>query len=156
MRRPGEMSKMIKKIIQLCIVGAISVLAVGAALGQTTTSASATGVSSSSGTPSSFRIRANILAQKQAAIEQQIEVAQRCVKNATLPTVLRDPEGNLRTVPLTDVVNCTRTLKSLQRQLVSLAREADRLTRDAEATAFRLERAQQRALARARLQGQPN
>lgn len=147
---------MIKKITQFCVAWVITVLVAGVAVGQTTTSASATGVSSSSSAPSSFKIRANILAQKQAAIEQQVKVAERCVKNASLPTVLRDPEGNIRMVPQTDIVNCARTLKSLQRQLVSLAREADRLTRDAEATGFRLERAQQRAMVRSRLQGRPN
>jgi hypothetical protein len=147
---------MIKGIAQLCVFGVLSLLAVGAAIGQETGSAQAREVSASSGTPSSFRIRANILAQKQAAIEAQIEVAQRCIKNASLPTVLRDPEGNVRVVPQTDIVDCKRTLNSLQRRLVSLGRESERLSRDAEAAAFRLERLQQQALGRARLRGQPN
>ncbi len=151
---------MIRKIGLVCIVGMVSLFASKTIMGQPTSSttgnAVATPVSVSSSAPSSFKIRANILAQKQAALLAQIEVAQRCIRTSSLPTVLRDPEGNLRTVPQTDIVNCTRTLNSLQRQLASLARESAKLSADAEAAAFRLESLQQQSMVRARLKHQPN
>jgi hypothetical protein len=150
---------MIRKIGLVCIAGVVSLFAAKTIMGQTTSStgnATATPASVSSSAPSSFKIRANILAQKQAAILAQIEVARRCIKTSGLPTVLRDPEGNLRTVPKTDIVNCTRTLNSLRRQLASLARESAKLSADAEGAAFRLESLQQQARVRARLKGQPN
>lgn len=136
----------------LCVAAVVCLLAAGVSLAQQqTTNAKARAVSVSTGRPSSFAIQANILAQKQAQIEQQIEVAQRCIRNSSLPTVLRDPEGNVRVVPQTDIVNCTRTLNSLLRQLESLARQADKLEKDAEAAAFALERRQRQAEAQARI-----
>ena len=68
---------MIKRIIHLSIAIIISVMTTGASLAQTTSSssASATEVTVTSSTPSSYTIRANILAQKKAAIQAQIDIA---------------------------------------------------------------------------------
>jgi hypothetical protein len=107
---------------------------------QTTRSATATPTFPSFGRPSSIQIRENILNQKRRALNSQIEVAQRCIKNASQPQTLRDPEGNVNIVPKTDLVNCARTLEALLRQLDGLAREAQQLAQNAQAEASALQR----------------
>lgn len=97
--------------------------------------ATATPVSPSTGRPSTIQIRENILNQKRRALNSQIQVAERCIANASRPQVLRDPQGNVNIVPSTDIVNCTRTLKALERQLAGLAREAQQLAQDAQVAA---------------------
>jgi hypothetical protein len=114
---------------------------------QTPRGVAATPVVPSTGTPSSVQIRQNILNQKRRALNSQIEVAQRCIKNASQPQTLRDPEGNVNIVPKTDLVNCTRTLEALLRQLDGLAREAQQLSQDAQATASALQRKQKQTQA---------
>jgi hypothetical protein len=105
-------------------------------------SAAATPTVPSFGRPSSIQIRQNILNQKRRALNSQIEVAQRCIKNASDPQTLRDPEGNVNIVPKTDIVNCARTLEALLRQLDGLAREAQQLAQNAQAEASTLQRRQ--------------
>ncbi len=60
----------------------------------TTAPASATPARASSGRPSTFTVRQNILLQQQAAVEAQIRVASLCIADASKPQMLRDPEGN--------------------------------------------------------------
>ena len=81
----------------------------------------ATPVSSSTGRASSIAIRQNILAMKQASILRQIKEAQLCIQNASNPTILRDPEGNINRVPSTDLttargdwLNCSPSCKPLR------------------------------------------
>ncbi len=122
-------------------------LVLPAAAQQQQRSATATPTVPSVGRPSSIQIRQNILNQKRRALNSQIEVAQRCIRNASQPQTLRDPEGNLNIVPKTDIVNCTRTLEALLRQLDGLAREAQQLSQDAQATASALQRKQKQTQA---------
>ena len=74
---------------------------------QTPRGVAATPVVPSTGRPSTIQIRQNILNQKRRALNSQVQVAQRCIANASRPEVLRDPEGNVNIVPSTDIVNCT-------------------------------------------------
>jgi hypothetical protein len=129
-------------MICLTIFGAAGYLQGGAI---TTQSAAATAFSASSGTPSTLSIQENILRQKIAQIQAQIREAERCVATASMPQVLRDPEGNTRFVPKEDIVNCSRQLNALSRQLTSLNRQASKLSQDATAQAIRLERAARKA-----------
>ncbi|MGO9571420.1 MAG: hypothetical protein ACLP5H_28180 [Desulfomonilaceae bacterium] len=127
----------------LCIVSVFCLcLVLPAAAQQQQRSASATPEVPSSGRPSSVQIQQNILNQKRRALNSQIDVAQRCIANASRPEVLRDPEGNVNIVPSTDIVNCTRTLEALLRQLDGLGREAQRLAQDAQVEAAALQRLQ--------------
>ncbi|MBI4966173.1 MAG: hypothetical protein HY913_23040 [Desulfomonile tiedjei] len=114
--------------------------------------ASATPVSPSTGRASSFVIRQDILAMKQADIERQIDEARRCIQDASNATILRDPEGNINRVPQTDLVNCSRRLAQLQRQLEGLAREANQLSVDAEFQAAQIQRRLQRERSRLTIQ----
>ena len=126
-----------------CIVGVFCLcLVLPAAAQQQQRSATATPTVPSVGRPSSIQIRQNILNQKRRALNSQIEVARRCIKNASDPQTLRDPEGNLNIVPKTDLVNCARTLEALLRQLDGLAREAQQLAQNAQAEASALQRKQ--------------
>lgn len=137
----------ILRISCICFVCLCLALPLGAQEGQG--GATATAVSPSSGRPSTIQIRQNILNQKRRALNSQVEVAQRCITNASQPTVLRDPQGNVNIVPSTDIVNCTRTLEALLRQLASLARESERLAQDAQAQAAALQRKQKQTQQRA-------
>jgi len=102
--------------------------------------ASATPVSPSTGRASSIAVRENILAMQRANIERQIDEATRCIQDASNATILRDPEGNINRVPQTDLVNCSRRLAQLQRQLEGVARQATQLSLDAGFRAARLQR----------------
>ena len=55
----------------------------------------------------------------------------RRVSNTTLPQVLRDPQGNVNTVPSTDLINCTRTLTALLDQLAANQKALTNLSQDA-------------------------
>jgi hypothetical protein len=125
-----------------CMVWLLCFCHVLPATAQQQRSATATPTVPSVGRPSSIQIRQNILNQKRRALNSQIEVAQRCIQNASQPQTLRDPEGNVNIVPKTDLVNCTRTLEALLRQLDGLAREAQQLAQNAQATASSLQRRQ--------------
>ena len=97
----------------------------------------------SSGRPSALQIRRNVLLQQQAALEDQIRVAARCIQDASKPQTLRDPQGNINQVPQTDLTNCSRQLRALQRQLASLARQFERLASDADASAAQFQTRQE-------------
>jgi hypothetical protein len=125
-----------------CIAGVFCLCLALPAAAQQQSSAAATPMVPSSGRPSSIQIKQNVLNQKRRALNSQIEVAQRCIKNASQAQTLRDPEGNLNIVPKTDLVNCTRTLEALLRQLDGLAREAGTLAQDAQVGASALQRKQ--------------
>ena len=131
----------------VCLLCLSLVLPTDAQQQQTPRGVTATPVVPSTGRPSSIQIRQNILNQKRRALNSQIQVAQRCIANASRPEVLRDPQGNVNIVPSTDIVNCTRTLEALDRQLAGLAREATSLAQDAqvEAAAFQAKQKQLQA-----------
>jgi len=116
------------------------------------TSASATPVSPSTGRASTLTIRANILEMKRSDIERQIVEAELCIQNASNPTILRDPQGNINRVPSTDLVNCTRALAQLQRQLQAVAREADQLSLQADFQSARAQRQLQQGRSRLTIQ----
>ncbi|HMK34506.1 MAG TPA: hypothetical protein VK463_05535 [Desulfomonilaceae bacterium] len=138
----------------LCIGCLILLIPAGIATGQQLIpTAKARAVSVPSGRPSTLAIRANILAQKQAALQQQVLDAERCIAESSQPIVLRDPQGNINVVPQTDVVNCTRRLASLQRQLASLARQSDQLAKDADAFALFIQQKQQLLESKGRITG---
>ncbi|MGC8603003.1 MAG: hypothetical protein ACP5VS_04860 [Desulfomonilaceae bacterium] len=99
--------------------------------------ASATPVNRTSGAPSPTAIKQNILLQQQASINQAIAVAKACVKNASLPQVLRDPQGNVNTVPSTDLTNCTRQLSALMDQLAANQKALNNVAQDAQMEAAR-------------------
>jgi hypothetical protein len=94
-------------------------------------SASAKAVSTPAAGPSTIAIRQNILAQKAAALQRELNELQRCITNASQLQTLRDPEGNINIVPQNDLTNCTRRLQDLQRRQDSLNREIAALARDA-------------------------
>jgi hypothetical protein len=97
----------------------------------------------SSGRPSTLQIRRNVLLQQQAVLEDQIRAATRCIQDATKPQTLRDPQGNINQVPQTDITNCSRQLRTFQRQLASLARQFERLASDANAAAAQFQTRQE-------------
>jgi len=99
---------------------------------QFSTSATATQISKIPGSPNSIEIKQNMLLQQQASINQSITVAKACIKNSSMTQVLRDPEGNIRIVPSTDVVNCTRTLNELLNLLASNQKALNNLSQDAQ------------------------
>ena len=84
------------------------------------------------------RSNENMLLQQQASINQAITVAKACIKNASLPQVLRDPQGNVNTVPNTDLVNCTRKLTALLNDLAANQKALNNLSQDAEMEASRI------------------
>jgi hypothetical protein len=102
-------------------------------------SASAKAAAPSTGAPSAFTIKQHFMAQQQARIQGQIREAQRCIANASNTQVVRDPEGNINRVPQVDLIDCSRRLQQLTRQLEILVRSADQLSRDAEVAAMRME-----------------
>jgi len=108
-------------------------------LGQATNRAAATPVNTSTGTPSAFTIKQQILEQQQAEIQRGLTELTRCISTASLDVVLRDPSGQINRVPQTDLVNCRRALSVLERRLQRLSRAAAQLSRDAQAQAIALE-----------------
>ncbi len=111
----------------------------------TTQSATATPFSASSGTPSTISIQENILKQKVAQVKAQMVEAERCIATASMPQVLRDPQGNTNAVPQRDIINCTREFNALSRQLSALNRQASKLSQDASAQALMLNRLARKA-----------
>ncbi len=95
--------------------------------------------------PSSLLVQRNTLAQQKASILQAIAEAQKCIKNNSNPQILRDQQGNVRSVPSTDVANCIRTLNALKRQLVSNLQAADNLNQDAQLDSIRAARIKKKA-----------
>jgi len=118
----------------------------------TAASASATQLTTSTGRPSSIRIKQDILKQKQAALARELAEVVRCIRISSQSQVLRAPEGNVNIVPDIDVTNCARRLASLQRQQSSLVRAASQLAQDAQAQANTAQRALEQARIKARLQ----
>jgi len=133
---------MLKKTARcLAVLGLTAALWVPAAIAQEVSpSASATGVTLSSGRPSTIQIKQNFLRKRVALIERQIDDARRCIANASNPTLARDPEGNLNRVPKTDLVNCTRELSRLLNDLASLQREVTQLSVEAQAASAAIQR----------------
>ncbi|MGC8658579.1 MAG: hypothetical protein ACP5U1_05845 [Desulfomonilaceae bacterium] len=107
--------------------------------------AAATSTSRTRYAPSSFEIRKNALAQERASILQAISEAQACVQNNSNPQILRDQQGNVRSVPSADVANCKRTLNALKRQLVSNLQAADNLDQDVQLDSIRAARIKKKA-----------
>lgn len=141
MRMPGRLLAHNSWLIA-ALLGLVWTLSASA---QTSTIATATPASASSGTPSTFTIRQQILAQQQAALASQIRVATQCIADASKPATLRDPQGNINLVPQLDVINCARQLRTLRRQQASLARQVQKLASDADAASLRLQRQQETA-----------
>lgn len=133
------------------IACAILALAISPGLGQDVPGR-ATPAVSSSGRPSTIRIKQNILEKKQEALQRQVDEALRCIANASKLQTLRDPQGNINSVPQTDIVNCTRLLRTYQRELQSLLRQSARLGDDATASSLQLQRQLQVVERAARLQ----
>ncbi len=106
---------------------------------QATDVASATPVNISTGTPSTFTIKQQIIAQQVAQIQREVTQVSRCIRTASLDVVLRDPTGQINRVPQTDLIDCRRRLNALLRRLERLTRAANRLSRDARAQAVALE-----------------
>jgi hypothetical protein len=124
----------------------LSLISVSWASAQLTTApASATPAGVSSGRPSTFTVRQNILLQQQAALEAQIKVASLCIADASKPQMLRDPEGNINPVPQKDIINCARQLRTLTRKLAGIGRQLQKLAADAQAAAAQLQTQQQTA-----------
>ncbi len=109
----------------------ILILALASTVQGQTASASAKASSPSVGTPSTFTIKQHFLAQQQARIQGEIREVRRCIANASNTQVVRDPEGNLNRVPQVDLIDCSRRLQQLTRQLQILTRSADRVSQDA-------------------------
>ena len=113
---------------------------------QSSSVASATPVNISTGTPSSFTIKQQILEQQEAAIRRELVQLNLCISTASLDVVLTDPTGQINRVPQTDIINCGRALSALQRRLQRLSRAAEQLSRDAQAQSVALETQQRLAL----------
>ncbi len=103
-----------------------------------TPSAAATPVVKVPGGASPTAIKQNMLLLQQASLNQAITVAKACIKNASLPQVLRDPQGNVNTVPSTDLINCSRTLSALLNQLAANQKALNNLSQDAQMEASRI------------------
>lgn len=126
-----------KFLLFVCLI-LVTAIAPGMVLGQSGR-ASATPVNISTGTPSTIAIREQFLVQQEQIIERELQQVTRCIANASLNVVLVDPTGIINRVPQTDIVNCTRRLNQLQRQVARLAREAQQLANDAQVQATALE-----------------
>ncbi|MDQ7783771.1 MAG: hypothetical protein RDU20_12885 [Desulfomonilaceae bacterium] len=124
--------------IFVCLIVAIACAPV-TAQAQSTGTAAATPVNTSTATPSAFTIKQQILAQQQADIQRRFAEVARCIRTASLNVVLFDPAGQINTVPQTDLVNCGRQLRVLERRLQQLSRAAKQLSGDAQAQAVALE-----------------
>lgn len=107
--------------------------------------ATATPASRTRYSPSSLTIQRNALAQQNASILQAIAVAQACIKNNSNPQILRDQEGNVRSVPSTDLSNCIRTLEDLKRRLIANLQAIDNLNQDVQFDAMRAARIKKKA-----------
>jgi hypothetical protein len=105
---------------------------------QLSTSAAATPITRAPGGPSSLELKRNWLLQQQATLNQSITVAKACIKNNSMSVVLRDPEGNIRSVPSTDVVNCTRTLNALLNRLAANQKAINNLSQDSQLAASKI------------------
>jgi hypothetical protein len=105
---------------------------------QLSTSAAVTPITSVPGGPSSLELKRNWLLQQQATLNQSITVAKACIKNNSMTQVLRDPEGNIRSVPSTDIVNCTRTLNALLNRLAANQRAINNLAQDSQLAASKI------------------
>jgi hypothetical protein len=105
---------------------------------QLSTSAAATPITSVPGGPSSIELKRNWLLQQQATLNQSITVAKACIKNNSMSVVLRDPQGNIRSVPSTDIVNCTRTLNALLIRLAANQRAINNLSQDSQLAASKI------------------
>lgn len=133
----------------------VSAVSVGECPGQTSGStAKATPVTASSSRPNGIQIKQNILAQKRAAINNELREVQRCLADASQPIALRDPQGNLNRVPQNYLLNCGRRLAELQRQLESLGRQAAMLSQDSEILRMATLRKYQAEQLKQRLSGQ--
>jgi hypothetical protein len=126
----------------LAFFGLSMALAVPAAMAQSaaTPSSSARETTVSSGRPSTIKIKQDILQKRLDLLQREIEDAQRCIANASNPTLARDADGNLNRVPKTDGVNCARELNRLLFKLASLQREATQLSMDAQAASAAIQR----------------
>lgn len=140
-------------ILRLAYLVTILSLAVIPPCAAQSTRASASETSASSSGASTISIRQEWLAQQQAALKRALSEVQRCIKTATNQTTLRDPQGNINQVPQTDVINCTRKLKQLQRQLASLQRKAAALGSDAQFEAAVLSQKLRQLQRQSRLRG---
>jgi len=105
----------------------VVVLALSSAVAQQTTSA--TPVVRTPSTPSGLTIKQDFLAQQVAAIEDEIRVAERCVRTAGLS--IRDVEGEINRVSSTDIINCGARLVRLQRALARLGVASEKAAEDA-------------------------
>jgi hypothetical protein len=114
-----------------------------------TPSAAAVAVTPLSGAPSTIQIKKNILSQKIRALNSQIQVAKRCIADASKTNVLFDAAGNRNIVPSTDIVNCSRTLEALVRQLASLNGQTTALAQDAQVQAAFLQTQQKQKTSQA-------
>ncbi|MFH1116473.1 MAG: hypothetical protein V1792_21380 [Pseudomonadota bacterium] len=121
------------------LVLAVTAAVPGMGTAQSSGIASATPVNVSTGTPNTFTIKQQIIAQQQAEIERALTQLNLCISTASLDVVLTDPSGQINRVPQTDIINCRRALNSLQRRLVTLARSAEQLSRDARAQSAALQ-----------------
>jgi len=117
-------------------------------------SAAAVAVTPLSGVPSTTQIKSNILKQKIRALNSQIQVAKRCIADASRTNVLFDAAGNRNIVPSTDIVNCSRTLEALLRQLASLNGQTTAVAQDAQREAAFLQTQQKQQTSQAQLSAQ--
>jgi hypothetical protein len=119
---------------------------------QTAGIATATPVTAGSSRPSAIQVKQQILVMQQKQLQTALNEIQRCIKQASEPTTLRDPQGNFNLVPQTDLVNCTRGLATIQRQVAALTRTASQLGSDARAQGIRLQRQADNVARTARIQ----
>jgi len=143
MNRKGFLERFLQLITILIIILVTQVVFVYIAVDnvlaqQFSTSAAATPITRAPGGPSSIELKRNWLLQQQATLNQSITVAKACIKNNTMTQVLRDPEGNIRSVPSTDIVNCTRTLNALLNRLASNQRAINNLAQDSQLAASKI------------------
>ena len=141
-----------KIICILTAIGAILALSLASTVQAQTTSAAAKTTSRSSSTPSTYAVKQHFIAQQQARIQGEIREAKRCIANASNTQVVRDPEGNINRVPQVDLIDCSRRLQQLTRQLATLERSATALARDAEVAGMRLEEMARSAVRQKRTQ----
>jgi hypothetical protein len=121
------------------------ILCFASVAGAATEVAEATAITSSSGAPSTLQIKQNFLAMQRDEINRNLRQVQRCITNAANPQILKDNEGNTRSVPKIDAITCAYQLKQLERELARLARSESRLSQDASVAAAVLERASRQA-----------
>jgi len=127
------------------LIAGLIMLSLASESGAETQTATATAVTRSSATPSSYQIQQNFFTIQLAGINRSLRQVQRCIANAANPQILRDFEGNVNRVPQVDAINCGYQLKQLQRHLASLTRQQAKLAQDAAVQAGLLEVAQRQA-----------